>query len=198
MRIHYGNVSSEETGARGCMPNDRSVERQLDAALADHEAGRVDLAEAGYRAVLRQDPDEPDALNLLGVIAQERGDLTESVALISRALAIVPDFPEALTNLARAQRAAGNPVAAACAAKRAVELEAGLAEAHLQLGHALIDLGNNAAAAYGLEQAAKLAPGSADAFRQLGVARLRLKTTRLRSMHFRWRCNLIQTGSTRW
>jgi hypothetical protein len=48
------------------MPDDLDVERLLEAALAHHEAGRVDLAEAGYRAVLRQHPDELDALNRTG------------------------------------------------------------------------------------------------------------------------------------
>jgi tetratricopeptide (TPR) repeat protein len=157
------------------MSDDSDAERQLELALAHHEAGQVDLAEAGYRAILQQNPNEPDALNLLGVIAQDRGNLAESIALISRAVAIEPDFPEALTNLARAQHAAGDPNAAADAARHAVALDPELAEAHLQLGHALIDLGDNLAAASALTKAAALAPQSADAFRQLGVAQLRLK-----------------------
>ena len=96
-------------GVRDRMPDDFDLEQVLNAALARHEAGQLDLAEAGYRTVLRHDPNEPDALNLLAVILQERGDLDGSIALLTRALAIVPDFPEALANLARAHRVAGAP-----------------------------------------------------------------------------------------
>lgn len=157
------------------MADNSTVERELDAALAHHEAGRLDLAEAGYRAVLKQEPDEPDALNLLGAIMQARGGLTESIRLLSRAVAIEPDFPEALANLARAQRASGNPVAAADAARHAIALDPDLAEGRLQLGLVLIDLGDNRAAASELARATALMPHSVEAFYQLGVASLHLK-----------------------
>jgi tetratricopeptide (TPR) repeat protein len=157
------------------MLDDTDLERELDVALAHHEAGRTDLAEAGYRAVLTHNPDEPDALNLLGVILQEQGNLPESIALITRAVAIEPDFPEALTNLARALRATGDLTAAADAAGRAATLDPELAEAHLQLGLALLGLGEIPAAASALRRGAELAPQSTDAFHHLGSALLRLK-----------------------
>jgi tetratricopeptide (TPR) repeat protein len=162
-------------GVRGCMPDNFDLEQILNAALAQHEAGQLDLAESGYRTVLQYDPDEPDALNLLGVILQERGELDESIALLTRALALVPDFPEALANLARAKRAAGAPTVAADAARRAIALDPALAEAHLQLGQALLDLDDPAGAAAALRQATTLAPQSADALQLLGVALMRLQ-----------------------
>ena len=99
------------------------LEQILDMAVAQQEAGQSELAEAGYRTVLQYDPNEPDALNLLGVILQERGKFDEAIALTSRAPEIEPDFPEALTNLARAQRGVGAPAAAVDAARRAVALD---------------------------------------------------------------------------
>ncbi len=156
------------------MPNDIDLEHSLDAALAQHEAGHLDAAEAGYRTVLQHDPDHPDALNLLGLILQQRGDLQGSMTLLSRALELDPDFPEALTNLARVQRFTQQPGKAVVAAGRAVELDPDLAEAHLQLGHSRLDLGDPAGAATALRQAATLAPQSADAWLQLGIALLRL------------------------
>jgi tetratricopeptide (TPR) repeat protein len=155
------------------MPDERDLDQILDAALAQHEVGRLDLAEAGYRIVLQQDPHEPDALNLLGVILQERGDLNEAIALITRALDIVPDFPEALVNLARARRVAGAPAAAAEAARQAIALDPEVPEGHLQLGRALLDLGDDAGAVSALRRATTLAPQSMDALLQLGAAQLR-------------------------
>src|SRR5208282_6307186 len=102
------------------MADEVDLEQILDMAVARHEAGQSDLAEAGYRTILQCDPNEPDALNLLGVILQERGEFDEAIALIARALEIEPNFPEALTNLARAQRAVGAPAVAVDAARRAV------------------------------------------------------------------------------
>ncbi len=152
------------------MPDKFDIEQIVSSALAQHEAGQLDLAESGYRTALQHDPDEPDALNLLGLVLQERGELDESIALLTRALIIVPDFPEALTNLARAQRSAGQPAAAVDAARRAIALDSELAEAHLQLGQALLDIGDHAGAVAAVRQATALAPRLVDALQHLGVA----------------------------
>ena len=160
------------------MPDVIDLEQVLNAALARHEAGQLDLAEAGYRTVLRHDPHEPDALNLLAVILQERDDIDGSIALLTRALAIDPDFPEALANIARAHRLAGAPVAATDAARRAIALDPDLPAAHLQLGRALFDMGDDAGAAEALRRATALAPQSVDALVPLGMALIRLKDPR--------------------
>jgi tetratricopeptide (TPR) repeat protein len=150
----------------------------LDAAIADHEAGRKAAAEAGYRRILRHDPDHLDALNLLGLLLQDQGDLTGARALLQRAVARDPDFPEALTNLARVERLAGNASAAEAAARRAVALDDTLAEAHLQLGGALLERHDLDGALPALLQATRLAPGNPAAWLQLGWARLRAKDHR--------------------
>lgn len=156
------------------MANDIDLEQILDKALTWQEAGQLDLAEAGYRTVLQHDPNELDALNLLGVILQERGAIDESIRLIMRALEIDPAFPEALANLARAKRLVGEPMAAAEVARRAIALDPELTTAHLQLGRALFDLGDDAGAAEALRQATTLAPLSIEAFVPLGMALVRL------------------------
>jgi tetratricopeptide (TPR) repeat protein len=156
------------------MADEPDVARMLAAALALHEAGHPDLAEAGYRAVLREDPDEPDALNLLAVVLQERGDVDQAIALLTRALAAEPDFPEALSNLARARLVSGEPAEAADLARRAIAQDPELAEAHVNLGRALIELGNDSGAAIALREAAALAPDSVDVLAQLGNVLMRL------------------------
>jgi tetratricopeptide (TPR) repeat protein len=171
----YPQAAASAEGVRGRMPDAIDIEQIIATALAHHEAGQRDLAEAGYRAVLQHDPDEPDALNLLGLILQGRGDLDQSIALITRALDVQPDFPEALTNLARAQRLARAPAAAADAARRAIALDPDLAEAHLQLGGALMDLDDNAGAVEALRRATGLAPRSLEAQVAFATALTRAK-----------------------
>jgi tetratricopeptide (TPR) repeat protein len=150
----------------------------LDSAIAHHEAGRLAVAEKLYREILGRDPNELDALHLLGVILQERGELARSIELISRALEIEPDFPEALTHLARAQRAAGQAQRAAANARRAMALDPDLPEAPLMLCGALLDLGNDAEAADAGRRAVALAPASYDAYACLGLALENLKDWR--------------------
>lgn len=159
------------------MVDEPDCRQVLDMALADHDAGRVAQAEAGYRSVLARDPDDPDALNLLGVLLQERGALDESIALLDRALAVEPDFPEALANLARARRLSGDAKAAANLARRAITLDPDLAEAHLNLGQALLVLGNEPGAMVALRQAVTLAPKDPQTLLLLGGLLLRLHDT---------------------
>ena len=149
--------------------------RQLETGLAHHQAGRLDEAAAAYRRVLQSVPNEPDALNLLGVIAQANGRPARAVQLISQALRARPHFPEAMTNLARAQRAAGDPEGAAAMARRAIELAPDLAEAHVQLGRILFDLNDDEGAAEAGRRAVRLAPQSLDARVNFAAALMRLK-----------------------
>jgi tetratricopeptide (TPR) repeat protein len=149
---------------------------ELNTGLAHHRAGRLDDAEAAYRKVLKRHPNHADALNLSGVIAQERGKPARAVQLISQALRRRRNFPEALTNLARAQTAAGDPSAAADNARRAIALAPDLVEAHIQLGRALLDLkDDDEGAAAACRRAVDLAPNSLDAQVNLGAALTRLK-----------------------
>ena len=69
-------------------------------AMDHHRQGRLAEAEAGYRDVIRQDPTNPDALHLLGLIIGQAGDPQQGVALIERSLKIAPSSPEAHFNLA--------------------------------------------------------------------------------------------------
>lgn len=142
----------------------------LQIAIAHHQAGRLSDAERLYLKILRENPDEPDALNLLSVIVLERGEIARAVELASHALRQDPDFPDALVNLARAQRAAGDFQAAAQNAARAEALEPELGEAPLMHCRALLDLKDHAAAAEAGERAAKLLPARFDVYDYLGQA----------------------------
>jgi FkbM family methyltransferase len=63
----------------------------LATALGHHSAGRFNEAERIYRDVLRIDPVEPDALNLLGLIAAARNRFDMAGGLIGRAVQLRPD-----------------------------------------------------------------------------------------------------------
>lgn len=82
----------------------------LGAALSHHLAGRFAEAERIYNDVLRANPIEPDALNLLGLIAAYRGQYDPAQRLIGRAIATKPgrgDFHAGLGNVFLAQGSEG-------------------------------------------------------------------------------------------
>ena len=142
----------------------------LETAIAAHQAGRIAEAEMLYRMIIRENPGDPDALNLLGVIFQDRGEFTRSIDLIAQALQAEPDFPEAWTNLARAQRGAGQPTLAANSARRAMAQDPDQPEAPLILSRALLDLGDSGGAAVAARQAIALNMKSTEAHANLGLA----------------------------
>jgi len=63
----------------------------LQEALDLHQAGNLDAAELAYRAHLQTAPDDVDALHLLGVLRQQRGDAPAALDLIRQAIALAPD-----------------------------------------------------------------------------------------------------------
>ena len=65
-------------------------EAALDLAIQDHQAGRLAAAEAAYRRILGENPRQPDALHLLGMLACDHGDAETALRLIEAALAIAP------------------------------------------------------------------------------------------------------------
>ena len=60
------------------------------AATQHHRAGRLAEAEAIYRDLHSRNPNQPDLLHMMGVLALHQGAPTRSTELIGRAIAIHP------------------------------------------------------------------------------------------------------------
>jgi hypothetical protein len=158
-------------------------------AVAHHRAGRLDEAAAGYRALLAEQPSQFDALHLLGVVANQKGDHRRAVDLIERALAIRSDDASAHHNVATAYAMLGDIDAVLAHEERAVALKPDFADAQFNRGKALAELGRwaEASAAYGAVVAAK--PDAAEAQWNQALARLALGDYERgwRQYEFRWR-----------
>ena len=115
-------------------------------------------AAALYRRALRLAPGEPNALNLLGVAARQRGDLPEAIRLTGEALRARPDSPVFLAAHGGALAEAGQAEAAVPVLRRAVALRPTDALSQRNLGQSLLVLGNAAAAIGPLRTAAGLLP----------------------------------------
>lgn len=78
---------------------------RLQQALSHHQAGRFELAEAGYRAVLDAAPGWPEVENLLGVLHYQTARPVEAERRIRAAIAGRPGQPDFHNNLANALKA---------------------------------------------------------------------------------------------
>lgn len=143
----------------------------LEAGLAHHQAGRLDQAEAVYKAVLAAEPGNADALHFSGVIAFQRGDAGAAVSLISAALARNPDNAPAHNNLGNALAAQGELERAIGSYREAVRLAPGYVDALVNLGAKLKQHGEIDEAAEAYEAALAQAPAHAMALSNLGAIR---------------------------
>lgn len=146
------------------------IQRTLQNAVRLHAQGKLDNAEALYRRILTKDPDQAQALHLLGVVLHQRGDNTAALELISRALEIDPDYADAHGNIGHVLTALGRADEALGHFTRQTLLEPALADAHNNLGQALQQAGRLTDAIDSYTMAVTLNPGFAEAHCNNGAA----------------------------
>jgi tetratricopeptide (TPR) repeat protein len=146
------------------------IAERLRAAVALHQAGRLAEAERIYREILAREPAQPDALHLLGVIAQQVGKTDLAIELIRRAIAIRPTDAIYYNNLAHALSDKGSLDESIIASRQATQLEPTMAEAHNNLGNVLQQKGLSDQAIAPLREALRLKPNFAEAHNNLGNA----------------------------
>lgn len=109
-----------------------AFERDDDRAAADHA-----------QRILEADPDNVDAINLLGIIACRVGRYGVSNELLNRAIALRPNEAQFVMNLGNALREEGRLEAAIDAFGRALRLDPRLSDVHFNLGMAYAELGRH-------------------------------------------------------
>ena len=94
-------------------------------------------AEGGYRAILKEHPDNVDALHYLGVLLHQRDDNEDAAKLLDRALGLAPDASACWSNRGLVAAAQDDlPHAVACY-ERALAIDPAFANARNNLGTAL-------------------------------------------------------------
>lgn len=124
-------------------------------AVGHHQAGRLREAEGIYRQVLKDDPRNPDAMQLLGLLEHQSGKHESAVELIRKAITISPR-PEFFVNLSQAYKSLRRLPETLEACQRAVQLGPTIPEAWNNLGGALKDLNQPADALKAFERAVQL------------------------------------------
>ncbi len=157
-----------------------TVAQQLESGVSRHRAGRLAEAEAIYRQVLAQQPDNADALRLLGALAEAHNNLgnvlagekqfDQAIASYRRAIGLKPDFADAFNNLGNALKGKGQIDEAIASFGQAMRLKPGYAEAHNNLANALRGNGQLDGAISSYREAIRLKSGYAEAHNNLGNA----------------------------
>jgi protein O-GlcNAc transferase len=142
---------------------------KLALAIEEHRRGNLKAAEHWYHEVLQQDPNESDAIHLLGVIAIQTDHLASAIVLIEQAIAIHPKA-EYFGNLGVGLEKMNRLHEAQKAYEKALELKPSYVEALLNLGVVYSRQRDFQKAIMNYERATQLAPLSFEAWHNLGIA----------------------------
>jgi tetratricopeptide (TPR) repeat protein len=137
--------------------------------------GRLEEAEAHYRATLAIRPRSSAAWNNLGRVLQEQGKIDEAETAYRKAIAANPGNAVTWLNLGTVHSRRKKEADAIAAYRKALELEPGYVKAYLNLGASLGDLKNYPEAADAYRQAIHHAPKEVHGYLGLGDALNRQK-----------------------
>ena len=133
------------------------LQKLLKKGLKHHQEGRLELAEACYRKILKVDPTSSEARQLARILEAKAGSSQGSIPPLGATLA---DDPSTLNNRAAAYLAEGKIQLAIDCLRRVVELRPESAQAHQRLGEAQERFGDLQSAASSYQRALALQPDS--------------------------------------
>jgi predicted O-linked N-acetylglucosamine transferase (SPINDLY family) len=142
----------------------------LKKAIRLHRAGRLAPAEKLCRQILLRVPDQPQALNLLGVLTHTRGRHQEACERLGQAVRLQPAVAEFRANLGAVLLKLERLGEAETTLREALRLKPDHAEAHKHLGDIFLKRGRYAEAIEQLRRAVELKPEYSEAYVALATA----------------------------
>jgi tetratricopeptide (TPR) repeat protein len=147
----------------------------LNQAISLHRRGQLNHAKALYEYVLSIQPNQIDALNLLGVVANQSKNYLLACELIGKAIAIDPNVADFHSNLGNALTGLGQFEQAVASYDKAIAIKPDYFEAYANRGVALKELKDLSAAIVDFDKAIALKPNYAQAYCNRGNALKDLK-----------------------
>jgi predicted O-linked N-acetylglucosamine transferase (SPINDLY family) len=150
-----------------------SAEKQvalLKRGVSSHQVGDLQNAALIYQQILRESPQNPDALNLLGVVSSQLGKYDASIELITKAILIKPTSSPYHNNLANVYRIKKRLDDAISAYQQALKLDKNNVCAQNGLGVVLYEQNRLPAAILRYRRALEINPRYVDAYDNLGQA----------------------------
>ena len=137
--------------------------RRLALAAEHHKEGRHDEAERLYRELLKESPDNVDAMRLLAGIVTARSNAAESEALLRKAVTLAPDYALAYLDLGQIYHDQHRYAEALDCFERATRLQPKAAKPHYLLAATLAPVGRTEDALAAYRRALELRPTHAGA-----------------------------------
>ena len=144
------------------------LQHSLTLAQRHHALGELSEAKGIYQKILRDAPNHPIALHLMGVIAYQNRENDVALDFIKKALIIKPDYAEAHNNLGVIFKELKEIDEAITCYKRALTINNDYAEAHYNLGVVLKEMGKLDEAITSYKRALEHKPDYAEALYNLG------------------------------
>lgn len=143
----------------------------LEDALALHKAGKLQDAEAAYRALLSGDPANADAWHFLGLVEAATGRLEAAQESISKAVSLDGERPTFHYNLGFVFQGLERFTQALSQYRKSLELDPNQPAAHYNAGLVLSRMRRYAEAIESFDRAVVLQPAYAEAWGNLGAAK---------------------------
>jgi tetratricopeptide (TPR) repeat protein len=132
-------------------------------------AGKLDEAEAAYKAIIEKAPDVPEVYQNLGAVLAQKKDVAGAEAAFLKALELRPDATDASTQLAKLYQENGQPEKAIAIMEKSAGANPADAKAQFNRGIFLLNAYKNEEAAAAFEAAIKADPNLAEAYFRLGA-----------------------------
>lgn len=146
------------------------ITRALQLGGGHLAAGRLDHAGAAAGAILKIEPQNPDALHLLGLVALGKGDAASAERLIAAAAALMPRHVNVWVNLGNAQRDQGKADEALLSYRRAEAINPAYPDLFLNRGRLYQDMAQYAEAIADFEKLIELLPAEAGPYMRAASA----------------------------
>ncbi len=142
----------------------------LKRAVSYHQVGDLQNAALTYQQILEVNSQNPDALNLLGVVSSQLGKYDTSIELITKAISIKPASSQYHNNLANVYRIERRLDDAIRAYQQALAFDQNNVFAHNGLGVVLFEQDRLPAAILRYRRALEINPHYVEAYDNLGQA----------------------------
>ncbi|MCZ6762497.1 MAG: tetratricopeptide repeat protein [Gammaproteobacteria bacterium] len=148
---------------------DDQISRAMQKGIALHQSGQVHDAIPVYRQVLASEPENPDALHLLGLAMRQQGDADGAIPFLEKAIEMQGGVAAMHSNLGNAYRDTGRDEQALLEYHKAVELDPGHQNAWYNLGIVCDSLGKPEQAIDAYDRALSINPGDAEALHNKAI-----------------------------
>jgi len=147
-----------------------NLAQALQQAVAHLQRMELDAASALLARILAATPEQPDALQLMGMIARNRGDPAAAENWLRRSLRANPNQPHVRNNLANLFKTLGRLNEAISEYKAALSLAPGYVDAWINLGLAQAKAGDHEQAVMAYDRALEISPASSKTLNAKGLA----------------------------